>query len=126
MTTSRSQPLRAAWRGRGEHVAVVVAGLGGEADDQLPGRALGDQLGEDVGVADQRHGARLGGRALLHLRGRRPTPGRKSATAAAITTTSASAPASSSIAVAQLLGGADRHDPHAGRGGQLDVGRRPG
>src|SRR3954452_4722156 len=54
----------------GEDVGVGVTGLGGEADDQLAGRALGDQFGEDVGIAHQRHRARLGGGALLQLRGR--------------------------------------------------------
>src|ERR687889_144470 len=42
--------------GVGEDVGLVVPRLGGEADDQLTGGALGDQLGEDVGVAHQRHG----------------------------------------------------------------------
>src|SRR5689334_14206510 len=36
--------------GVGEHVAVLVPGLGGEADDQLPRRPLGDQLDEHIGV----------------------------------------------------------------------------
>src|SRR3954447_9939285 len=35
----------------GQHVALRVAGLGGEADHQLTGGARGDQLDEDVRVA---------------------------------------------------------------------------
>ena len=70
LTTSRSQPLRASLaRACVEDVAVGVAGLGGEADDQLAGGALGDELGEDVGVADQRRsgGASAGSPVFLIL-----------------------------------------------------------
>ena len=78
-----------------EHRSLVVAGLGGEADDD--GRGLvaagGDQPGEDVGVADQLdrgRGIGLGrGSCDFLILARAYSAGRKSATAAAITTTSA-------------------------------------
>ena len=60
LTTSRSQPLRASLaRARSRTRAGVVAGLGGEADDDAPGAdpVVGDP-GEHVG-------------ALLELQGRR-------------------------------------------------------
>ena len=62
-----------------QHRAVGVAGLGCEADDDLPDRSPPDQLGQDVGGADQLQGQRLGllalgrqalGRAVVGDRGR--------------------------------------------------------
>src|SRR5215213_7196202 len=49
------------------HVAVVVPGLGGEADDQLAGPAGAHELGQDFGIAHQDHRVRLARRALLQL-----------------------------------------------------------
>ena len=69
LTTSRSQPLRASLaRPCVERVAVVVAGLGGEADDDLP-RPLrcADQLGQDVGVARPARSARVAAPVFLIL-----------------------------------------------------------
>src|SRR3712207_8135134 len=58
-------PYTTLFRSVREHVALVVAGLGGEADDQLARLALGNQLGQHVGVAHQRNAAGLAAAALL-------------------------------------------------------------
>src|SRR3954453_12581377 len=58
--------------GVGEDVARVVAGLGGEADDDLPRRPGRDELGEHVGVPlelELRHVPRFVGLLDLRLRG---------------------------------------------------------
>ena len=83
LTTSRSTPLRASLR---RPALERIVGLGGEADQHLPGPAPGGQAGQDVGGRLEHQ---LGDPVLL---GQLPTGrrlGRKSATAAAMTTTSA-------------------------------------
>ena len=84
LTTSRSQPLRAslarAWVSTSPSSSPVSAA---KPTTSCPGARLVDQLGEDVGVADQRHRARLaaapffsfvagGGRRAGSRRPRRP------------------------------------------------------
>ena len=72
-----------------------IVGLGGEADDDLTGAtSVRRDLGEDVGVADQRDRLRVDVVPFLSFASAR-LAGRKSATAAAITIASALAATSS-------------------------------
>src|SRR5215217_3142158 len=104
--------------GVGEHVAFVVPGLGGEPDDQLAGRALGDQLGQHIGIACQRHAAGLATAVLLQLGGRRglgPEVGDGRAHHDDVGSVGLGEHGG-----AQLLGRADRDRPDPERGRQLD------
>ena len=110
LTTSRSQPLRASlarpWARTSPSASPVSAA---KPTTTWPGARRGDQLGEDVGgCAPARSASGSRRRAFLILR-RATSPGRKSATAAAITTASASG-GRLEHGLAQLRGGADPDD----------------